>query len=260
MGYLRLPYTLSVSSSIETATVVFHNMISTQHPHPPPLRPCYCNVYCHLLSHSYKHNNHQTVNIKQTPSTTLAVVLVFFMSPISASSIRPCLFVWSWRDSPQWASASSFTRFLDHTQRSITVGRTPLDEWSARRRYLYLTTHNTHNRQTSMPPVGFEPSLSGRAAADLRLRLRGRPLGLASIRPYYTHFRMKTSPPSQCSLWTSNNVLCELQTQLSVQNSITIYNLRQSLHGVLCYSVVRSVIQQLPMWSVVRYYACNVLR
>jgi len=31
-----------------------------------------------------------------------------------------------------------FTRFLDHTQRRTTVGRTPLDEWSARRRDLYL--------------------------------------------------------------------------------------------------------------------------
>jgi hypothetical protein len=35
-----------------------------------------------------------------------------------------------------------------------TFGRTPLDEGQARRRDLYLTTHNTHNRQTSMPPVG----------------------------------------------------------------------------------------------------------
>ena len=50
--------------------------------------------------------------------------------------------------------------FLDHTQRRSTVGRTPLDEWSARRRDLYLTTHDTHNRQTSMPPVGFEPKIS----------------------------------------------------------------------------------------------------
>ena len=25
---------------------------------------------------------------------------------------------------------------------------------------LYLTTHNIHNRQTSMPPVGFEPTIS----------------------------------------------------------------------------------------------------
>ena len=34
--------------------------------------------------------------------------------------------------------------FLDHTQRLTTVGRTPLDEWSARRRDLYLTIHDTH--------------------------------------------------------------------------------------------------------------------
>ena len=47
--------------------------------------------------------------------------------------------------------------FRDHTQRHTTVGRTPLDEWSARRRDLYLTTHNT---QTSMPPAGFEPTIS----------------------------------------------------------------------------------------------------
>ena len=50
--------------------------------------------------------------------------------------------------------------FLDHTQQRITVGRTPLDEWSARRRDLYLTTHDTHNRQISTPPVGFEPKIS----------------------------------------------------------------------------------------------------
>ena len=50
--------------------------------------------------------------------------------------------------------------FLDHTQWRTTVGRTPLDEWSARCRDLYLTTHNTYNRQTSMLPVGFEPTIS----------------------------------------------------------------------------------------------------
>ena len=51
-----------------------------------------------------------------------------------------------WRDSPQWARASSFTKFLDHIQRRTTVGRTPLDEWPAHRRDLYLTAHNTRNR------------------------------------------------------------------------------------------------------------------
>ena len=60
----------------------------------------------------------------------------------------------------QRALASSRTRLLDRIQRRTTVGRTPLNEWSVRRRDLYLTTHNTHNRQTSMPWVGFEPTIS----------------------------------------------------------------------------------------------------
>jgi hypothetical protein len=64
---------------------------------------------------------------------------------------------------------SSFLRFLDHTQRRTTVGRSPLDEWLARHRDLYLTTHNTHNRQTSMPPVGFEPTISARKFDTMRL-------------------------------------------------------------------------------------------
>ena len=53
-----------------------------------------------------------------------------------------------------------FLMFLDHTQRRTTVGRTLLDERSARSRDLYLTTHDTHNRQISTPPVGFEPTIS----------------------------------------------------------------------------------------------------
>jgi hypothetical protein len=56
-----------------------------------------------------------------------------------------------WRDSPLWTRDSSFTRFLDHTQRHTTVGRTPLYERSARRRDLYLTTHKTHNRHPCPP-------------------------------------------------------------------------------------------------------------
>jgi len=50
--------------------------------------------------------------------------------------------------------------FLDHTQRRTTVSRTPLGEWSAPRRELYLTTHNTHNRQIFMPPAGVEPTIT----------------------------------------------------------------------------------------------------
>ena len=40
--------------------------------------------------------------------------------------------------------------FLDHTQRRTTVGRIPLDKGSARRRALYVTTHNTYNRRTAV--------------------------------------------------------------------------------------------------------------
>jgi hypothetical protein len=49
-------------------------------------------------------------------------------------------------------------KFLDHTQRRTTVGKTPLEEWSYRRRYFYLTTYDTYNRQTFTPSAGFEPT------------------------------------------------------------------------------------------------------
>jgi hypothetical protein len=92
------------------------------------------------------------------------------MSPQTA---LPLLF-FLWRCDPTWVMASSFLRLLDHTQRRTTFGMTPLNVWSARRRDLYLTTHNTHNRQTSMPPGGiWTHDLSRQAAPELRLRWRG---------------------------------------------------------------------------------------
>jgi hypothetical protein len=47
-------------------------------------------------------------------------------------------------------------RGFETTLRRTTLGTTPLDEWSVRRRDLYLTTHNTHKRQTSLPPARLE--------------------------------------------------------------------------------------------------------
>jgi hypothetical protein len=52
-----------------------------------------------------------------------------------------------------------FRGFVITSFRHTTFGRTPLDEGPARRRDLYLTTHKTHKRQTSMPPVGFETTI-----------------------------------------------------------------------------------------------------
>ena len=79
-----------------------------------------------------------------------------------------------WRNSPTLARAASCTRFIEHTQWHTTVGRTTLHEGSARHRDFYLTKHNTHNRQASMPPAGFEPAIQGkRTAVDHRPRSLG---------------------------------------------------------------------------------------
>ena len=48
-----------------------------------------------------------------------------------------------------------FTITLRHT----TIFMTPLEQWSARRRDLYLTIDNTHKRKTSMPLKGFKPEI-----------------------------------------------------------------------------------------------------
>jgi hypothetical protein len=45
------------------------------------------------------------------------------------------------------------------TLRHTALGKTLLDEGSARRSDLYLTTHNTNNRQTSMPPAAIETAV-----------------------------------------------------------------------------------------------------
>jgi len=68
---------------------------------------------------------------------------------------------------PQWPISFSFTRFLlvDYTQRRTTFGSSLLDEWSACRRDLYLTTHSTHNRHPC--PGGIRThNLGKRSAAD----------------------------------------------------------------------------------------------
>jgi len=93
--------------------------------------------------------------------------------------------------------ASSFTRFLDHTQRRITVGRTPLDEWSVRRRDLYLTTHNTHNKR----PCHWwdsNPQPQQAAAADLRLRPRGQWDRHLYLLPYYKWREVKWRTSVEC--------------------------------------------------------------
>jgi len=100
------------------------------------------------------------------PPPTTVIILT------GVNSTTPARNVCFWRDNPQWVMASSFMRFLDHTQRRITVGRTPLDELSVRRRDLYLTTHTTQQTNTHAQSGIRTHNLSRRAAADLSLRPR----------------------------------------------------------------------------------------
>jgi hypothetical protein len=85
------------------------------------------------------------LTLKQATTSTFIIILPFdtiFFSPHGSTA----------PSGPEPPHYRGFTITLRHT----TVGRTPLDKWSAWRRDLYLTTHNTHKRQTSMPPAGFE--------------------------------------------------------------------------------------------------------
>jgi len=63
-----------------------------------------------------------------------------------------------WRCGSTRAMAFSFVRFQNYTQRRTTFGRTPLVEWSARRRDLYLTQHLQGTDIHAL--VGFEPTIS----------------------------------------------------------------------------------------------------
>jgi len=132
----------------------------------------YIYIYIYMVVAYHPHKTHVRA---WTFITLLYSTHMTFRWPcIVINSCNKPTFFFLWRCGPTRVMASSFLRFLDHTQRRITVGRTPLDEWSVRRRDLYLTTHNTHNRQISMPPGGIRThDLSKRAAADLRLRPRG---------------------------------------------------------------------------------------
>ena len=69
---------------------------------------------------------------------------------------------------PKARQAILLCRFLDHTQRRTTFCRIPIDEWLARRRDSFLTTH-----KHDWPPRDSKPQSSRRATIDLHLRTHG---------------------------------------------------------------------------------------
>jgi hypothetical protein len=55
---------------------------------------------------------------------------------------------------------------------TITLGRILLDKWSAWRKDLYLTTHTTRNRNSSMPLAQWLPNWGSRKKIEWRTKLR----------------------------------------------------------------------------------------
>jgi hypothetical protein len=132
----------------------------------PPALTCSMSAFCTqsvinsfiLFSH-YFIDNYQITRGKKQQKELMRDLYVISALPGVVGLVN---FLFPPPPSPLWCcgptrdTASLFLRFLDHTQHT-TVGRTSLDEWSARRKDLSLTTRNTHNRQTSTPSAGFDP-------------------------------------------------------------------------------------------------------
>ena len=110
----------------------------------------------------YNYIYYYNINLEAPVTATFCSLTNFFTRTLLAikysNYTMHCLFLS--QQPPIKPGLPHSRRFLDHKQRRTTVDRTPLDEWSVCGRDLYLTIHNTHNRETSMLSVGFEPTIS----------------------------------------------------------------------------------------------------
>jgi hypothetical protein len=92
-----------------------------------------------------------------------AILLLQHKTLLHLSFLKFFIYLWPCR--PTRVMASSFLRFLDYTRGRTIVGRTHLDERSARRGDLYLTTHNIHNKY---PLPGRDSKLQSQQACGRR--------------------------------------------------------------------------------------------
>ena len=95
------------------------------------------------------------------------------------------LLLFSWHDSPQWGRVSSSKFTITFGQ---TTHRTSLDKWSARRRNPYLTTHNAHKKQTSMPPAGFKLAIAVSEPSQTQA-LNDAAIGIGAHCYLYIHYK-----------------------------------------------------------------------
>jgi len=106
-----------------------------------------------------------------------------------------------------------------HSVKRTTVGRIPLDEWTAQRRELYLAIHNNHKRQTSIRTH----ILNKREAADPRLRPRG----------HWSHHTVRNSAGLLWIMWwTFSSCKCDNFVTSWVTNSFSSYTSVECEHSL----------------------------
>jgi hypothetical protein len=155
-------------------------------------------------------------NIKYLGTTqcNLLVWMLCWLSTVHGITI--CLPL-PWHNSPPSGSGSPPYRGFTITLRHTTVGRTPLGEWSARRRDLFLTMHDTHKRDIhATSRIRTRNPIKG-DAADPRLRSRG-----------HWH-RLWKYIPDICSNWALNYTLLPTDWPIDETNSrfsFTLYDMR----------------------------------
>ena len=115
----------------------------------------------HLSSDSYHFKDHfKTGLVYRRAPKIFNWFQVFFLF---LSSFHLLFVVQTVNVSPNHTQSLSLSLSLSYTHtntiRHNTLGRTPLEESSTRRRDLYLTTHNTYKRQTTPAPARFKPAV-----------------------------------------------------------------------------------------------------
>jgi len=123
-------------------------------------------------------------------------------------------------DSESWPSLWDFTI----TPRHATSGRIPLNEWTVRRRDLYLTTHNT-SKHPCTGGIWIHTS-SNRGAADQQLKPRGHWDKILHIYIYiyiyiYKHIQ---GPPKKC-----------IHTLTKENSTLYVYLLQYNIYSYSSY-------------------------
>jgi len=116
-----------------------------------------------------------------------------------------------------------------------TIGRAAFYERSARRRKLYLTIHNRHQRQISMPPEGFESTIPARKRLHTQA-LEPAATGNGAISFSRTaRFTLSLSPER---FNYSTNILCIPQTFSNINWSDPEYEQPNCCQAILLFPIL----------------------